>query len=168
MRARLAKRKGPKPLSSGLPLMPVPPAVVPVVPMMPARPPTGMPAMPVMPTVSPAAVPSPTTIVMRLEVTVTVARPVPAMAPFVADVSDLLNVGRLRGLTRNGDRHRGRGGRECNAAQRGKANKYRNKFHLIHLLTPGWRQARPDRFGALPMFNADEQALAFFATTFTR
>ena len=139
-----------------MPVMPVPPAVVPVVPMMPTRPPTGMPAMPA---ISPAAVPTPTTIVMRLEITVTVARPVPAVAPFVADIGALLNVGSLRSLTRNGDRHRGRGNAgERNGAERGQPCKCRNKFHMIHLLTSGWRVRLTSRFGALPSFNIDEQA----------
>src|SRR6202030_4194160 len=105
------KRKGPKPLSSEWPLMPVVSAISPagivIVPVVPAVP------------VSPAMVPTPTAIIMRLIVTVAigVGRLVPAVAPFVADVSSLLNVGSLRGLTRNGDRHRRRCcAGECHAA----------------------------------------------------
>ena len=118
----------------------VTPATVPVMPTVPSIPPTGV---PVMPAISPATVPmvpvmpAPTTEVMRVVVTVAVARLMPAMAPSVADVSSLLNVRCLRGLTRNGDRHRRRRcGRECDSAECGEADKCRNKFHDIHLLTP--------------------------------
>jgi hypothetical protein len=123
-----------------VPVMPaVTPAAIPMVPVVPAVTPAAIPMVPVMPTVAPTTVPSmpaPTT-EMRVVVTVAVARLVPAMAPAVTDVSDLLNVRCLRGLPRNGDRHRGRGcARECNSAERGETDKCRNKFHDIHLLTP--------------------------------
>src|ERR1700722_7360534 len=128
------KRKGPKPLSSGSPLVPAVPAVSPaavvIVPVVPAVP------------VSPAMVPTPTAIIMRMVVTVAVAitvsvgRLVPTVAPCVADVRGLLNVGSSRGMRRNADRHRRRScAGECHAAQRGEANKCRSKFHDIHLLT---------------------------------
>jgi hypothetical protein len=121
---------------TGVPMMPaVTPATIPVMPMVPAISPATVPAVPVMPT--PPAVPARTTEVMRVVVTVTVARLMPAVPPSVADVSSLLNVRCLRGLTRNGDRHRRRRRRrEGNSAKRGEADKCRNKFHDIHLLTP--------------------------------
>jgi hypothetical protein len=129
-----------------MPVVPtIPPTGVPVMPMVPSVSPIGVPMVPVMPAVTPAAVPvmptpatvpAPTTEVMRVVVTVAVPRLMPTVAPAVADVSDLLNVRCLRGLTRNGDRHRRRRcARECNGAERGEANKCRNKFHDIHLLT---------------------------------
>jgi hypothetical protein len=127
---------------------------------MPAVTPATIPMMPaISPATVPAVMPAPTTEVMRMVVTVTVARLMPAVAPSVADVSGLLNVRCLRGLTRNGDRHRRRRcGRECNGAKRGEANKCRNKFHDIHLLTSvGGRLAAKGSAhyaGLMPMNNA--------------
>ncbi len=63
------KRKGPKPLSQHLPLMPV----VPMMPAIAAGPMTVVPAV--------------TTPIMRVIVAATVIMAVPAMAPFVADIS---------------------------------------------------------------------------------
>src|SRR5450756_1511388 len=109
--------------------MPVPPAVMPVVP---AVPPATVPMVPTMPAVSPAAVPAPSAVIVRVVVTVAVARLMPAVAPCVADESGLLDVGSLRDLTGDGNRHRRCGGTgERHAAEHGEANKCRNKFHVI-------------------------------------
>lgn len=134
---------------------------LPLMPVMSSVSPTGVPMMPVVPTVSPATVPTvpaPTTEVMRVVVTVTVAGLVPAVAPSVADVSDLFNVRGLRGLVHNGDRHRRRScGRECNSSERYQSSKCRNKFHDIHLLTlvGGRRSATGSAHysGLMPMNN---------------
>jgi hypothetical protein len=103
-RDETAKKKG-----AEAPFFPVP-----QVPVTPIRLPTTVVTMPVVPAmpVSPAMVPTPTAIIMRMVVAVTIAmgvgRLVPASAPCVANVSGLLDVGSLRGLGRNGDRHRRR------------------------------------------------------------
>jgi hypothetical protein len=151
------------PLMPVMPVMPTPATVVVPVPMVPA-PVTVVMRVPVMPTVSPATMPAPTTPVMRVVVTVAVTRLVPAVAPPVADVSGLLNVGSLRGLTRNSDRHRrGSCGRECNTAKCGEADKCRNKFHDISPPNACWRRAPGNRFVALRRFNTDERLPALFA-----
>src|SRR5665213_826665 len=111
-------------------------------------------------------VPTPPAIIVRMVVTVAIGRPVPAMAPSVADVSRLFDVGRLRGLTWNGVRHRGRRrGSRCNAAKCGETDKCRNKFHDAHLLTLCWRRPPRNRFGALLRFSTDERLLGFLATS---
>src|ERR1700729_1417904 len=91
--------------------------LIPVVPMMPAA-------------IAPAAM------VVRMVVAAAEVMLVPAMAPFVADIGRLLDVGSLRGRSANARRHRRRrSDRECNAAKRGDTDKCRNEFHDVHLLT---------------------------------
>jgi hypothetical protein len=145
-----------------VPVMPVVPSVAPTgVPAMPAVAPAAVPPVPVMPT--PTVVPAPSTGVMRVVEAVAVARLVPAVTPSVAYGGDPLNVRWLRGLTRNRDRHRRRRcARKCNNAESGEANKCRNKFHDIHLLTLTLRGGGDEGFGVLRRFNTDEQRSVSF------
>jgi hypothetical protein len=135
--SRRAKRKGPKPLSQ-----------LPVVPVMPAVPAPAAPAMVPATPASPAAMPTPAAVIMRMEVAITVSRPVPAVAPSVADVVRLFNVRSLRGLTWNGGRHcRRSSGRQSNSAKKGNANKCRNKFHDISPPNACWSDETTCGFG---------------------
>src|SRR5580693_1512988 len=92
-----------------------------------------MPAMPAV-AASPVPMPAVTTPITRMVIASTVVMAVPAMAPFVADVTGRYDDSRRRG--RGVDRRRGCGrAGQSNPAKCGEANKCRNNFHDIHLLT---------------------------------
>src|SRR5665213_1083829 len=132
--------------------------LIPVVPMMPAAISPAAAVIGMVP-VMPAAV-APSAIVVRMVVAASVIMLVPAMAPVIADVGGLLDVGSFRRRSADTRGHRGRrSGGEGSAAEGGETDKCRNKFHDVHLLMlvgGGVREFGSVHYRGLIPMNVDE------------